>query len=435
MAFYDALTGLPNRSLFYDRLDKAIALAERTDTIVAVILMDLDSFKNINDSMGHDAGDLLLRRVSETLSSRIRDYDTMSRFGGDEFLFILSQLKTQVEAASIADKLLKALAKPISIAGEEIHITGSMGISCFPEDAKESEMLFKKADIAMYYSKEQGKNRYSFFNTKMYNSADEKMRLSNELYRALERDEFILYYQPQMDITGTAMIGMEALLRWNHPDKGFIPPLDFIPLAEDIGLIDEIGKWVLNKACIDNKNLQLKGFKPIRVAVNLSLKQFSGSSLTEMVKETLRKCELKPEYLELEITESIAMGDFTNVQQVLQELSDLGVILSIDDFGTEYSSLSRLKQLPVNRIKIDKQFVQGISLNTHDESITSFIIALAKSMRLKVIAEGVENSKQLSFLTEKLCDEIQGYYFYKPMPYDYLVDVFGVKQVDDLHNS
>ena len=296
-------------------------------------------------------------------------------------------------------------------------------------------MLFKKADIAMYYSKEQGKNRYSFFNTKMYNSADEKMRLSNELYRALERDEFILYYQPQMDITGTAMIGMEALLRWNHPDKGFIPPLDFIPLAEDIGLIDEIGKWVLNKACIDNKNLQLKGFKPIRVAVNLSLKQFSGSSLTEMVKETLRKCELKPEYLELEITESIAMGDFTNVQQVLQELSDLGVILSIDDFGTEYSSLSRLKQLPVNRIKIDKQFVQGISLNTHDESITSFIIALAKSMRLKVIAEGVENSKQLSFLTEKLCDEIQGYYFYKPMPYDYLVDVFGVKQVDDLHNS
>lgn len=422
MAYYDALTGLPNRTLFYKQLDKALALAARTDKITAVILMDLDSFKNINDSMGHDAGDILLRTVADKLSEKIRDYDTMSRFGGDEFLFILSQLNTPNDAAVIAEKLLKALAEPINIAGEEFRITGSMGISCFPDDAKESEILFKNADLAMYVSKGQGKNRYSFFSQEMNNRADEKMQLSNELYRALERDEFNLYYQPQMDIKGVKMIGLEALIRWNHPEKGLIPPLDFIPLAEDIGLINEIGKWVLYRACKDNKNLQDRGFPPIKVAVNLSVKQFNGSSLTEMVKDALYQSELESKYLELEITESIAMGDSTNVQQVLQELNNLGVTISIDDFGTEYSSLSRLKQLPVDKIKIDKQFIQGISLNSNDESITTFIIALSKSMGLKVIAEGVENSDQLSFLSENLCDEIQGYYFYKPMPYNNLLD-------------
>ncbi|WP_210411563.1 putative bifunctional diguanylate cyclase/phosphodiesterase [Oceanispirochaeta crateris] len=427
MAYYDALTGLPNRLFFFDQLDKALALADRTEKTVAVIMMDLDSFKYINDTMGHDAGDLLLRRVAETLSSRIRDYDTMSRFGGDEFLFILSQLNNQNEAAAIAEKLLQALVEPISLAGEKFYITGSLGISCFPGDGKNGELLFKNADTAMYVSKGEGKNRYTFFSQEMNKTADEKMQLSNELYRALERDEFVLNYQPQTDISGTKIIGMEALIRWNHPEKGLLPPLDFIPLAEDIGLINDIGKWVLYKACKDNKDLQDRGGPCIRVAVNLSVKQFSGSSLVDMVKETLYQSELKPEYLELEITESIAMGDFTDVQQVLKNLRELGITLSIDDFGTEYSSLSRLRHLPVDRIKIDKQFIQGISKSTHDESITSFIIALSKSMGLKVIAEGVESNSQISFLTEKSCDEIQGFYFYKPMEFEKLLDVFEVK--------
>ena len=391
MAYYDSLTGLPNRALFFDRLEKAMALARRNEKKVAVLMMDLDSFKNINDSMGHDAGDLLLRQVSDRLSARIREYDTMSRFGGDEFLFILSELNHREEAGAIADKLLKSMAAPFSLGGEDFFVTGSLGISCFPEDGEQSEILIKNADIAMYASKLGGKNRHSFFHHKMNESADEKIRLSNELYRALDKKEFSLHYQPQLEIDGSRIIGMEALIRWNHPERGMIPPLDFIPLAEDLGLIDEIGRWVLYQACLDNKLLQDSGFPPIKVAVNVSLKQISGSSLVETVRDILEQTELQPEYLELEVTESTAMSDTVHVEKVMKELNKLGVTLSIDDFGTEYSSLSRLKHLPIDKVKIDKQFIHGITYSNYDESITSFIIALSKSMGLKVIAEGVEN--------------------------------------------
>ncbi|MDC7221334.1 MAG: EAL domain-containing protein [Spirochaetales bacterium] len=425
LAYYDPLTELPNRSLFYDRLEKAAALATRTGKKAAVMMMDLDSFKDINDSLGHDAGDLMLRQVAERLSHRIREYDTMSRFGGDEFLFVLSQVENRGEVTNIAEKLINAMAEPIKVAGESFHITGSIGITLFPDDAKGPDFLIKNADMAMYASKKKGKNCYTFFESEMKEGAHEKIRLTNELYRALEKEEFVLYYQPQLELEGSKIIGMEALIRWNHPEKGLLPPSLFIPLAEDIGLIGPIGRWVLETACFQNKMLQEQGFPPVKVAVNLSIKQFAGGVLTEMVREILVNTGLESQYLELEITEGIAMGDSLAVQKTLHELSDMGITISIDDFGTEYSSLSRLKQMPVDRIKIDKQFVQGINLSQNDESITGFIVDLSKSMNLKVIAEGVENPEQMAFLADKACDEIQGFYFYEPLSFEELGEVFS----------
>ncbi|MDC7223805.1 MAG: sensor domain-containing phosphodiesterase, partial [Spirochaetales bacterium] len=428
LAYYDPLTDLPNRALFFDRMEQAGALAERTGKKVAVMLMDLDSFKNINDSLGHDAGDLLLRQVSERLSHRIREYDTMSRFGGDEFLFLLSQINSRDEVASIAGKLIQALSEPIFIAGEPFHITGSAGISLFPDDGTGTEILINSADMAMYESKGKGKNCFTFYDAGMKEGAHEKICLTNELYRALEREEFLLYYQPQVALEGTRIVGMEALIRWNHPERGLILPSLFIPLAEDCGLINPMGHWVLETACSHNKSLQDRGFPPVKVAVNLSVKQFAGGVLAEEVKEVLRKTGLEPQYLELEITEGIAMGDSHMIMSTLQELRQMGITVSIDDFGTEYSSLNRLKEMPVDRIKIDKNFIQGITLNKNDESITAFIVDLSKSLNLKVVAEGVESDAQISFLLEKSCDEIQGYYFYEPMSLGEIEKILGNRE-------
>lgn len=418
LAYFDSLTNLANRTLFHDRLENAISLAKRESKLVAVMMMDLDSFKYVNDSMGHDAGDQLLKVIADRLSANIRGYDTVSRFGGDEFMFILSQIKESSEAAKVAVKLLTSIAKPIRINNEEIYITGSIGITLYPNDTDKLELLIKNSDLAMYASKKLGKNCHSFYSLKLKENTHEKMRLISDLNKALDRDEFVVHYQPQVQLETKKIIGMEALIRWNHPKKGLINPDVFIPLAEETGLISSIGKWVLYTACKHNKSLQNRGLPHICVAVNLSVKQFNNENLVNMIQEILTETQLSPKYLELEITESLAISDASTILNPLNKLRDLGISISIDDFGTEYSSLSRLNQMPIDRIKIDKQFIEGLTFRKSDESITNFIVELSKNMGVKVIAEGVETDTQLSFLADICCDEIQGYYFYKPMCFD-----------------
>ncbi|WP_165835505.1 EAL domain-containing protein [Ruminiclostridium sufflavum] len=418
MAYYDSLTGIPNRTLFRNRLEQEIALAKRDGTLIGVIFIDLDSFKLVNDTIGHYGGNKVLKEVASRLSACVRRQDSVARFGGDEFLVQVNQVFEVEEIQKIAEDILISISKPITIKEQEFFTTASMGVSIYPYDGEDTETLIKNADLAMYTSKDNGKHQYTLCSPEIKEEVLKKTKITNHLYRAIERGEFVLYYQPQISTASREIVGVEALLRWRNHEFGVISPKIFIPLAEQTGLIDAIGKWVLEVACRQNKAWQNAGLPPIRMSVNLAAEQFQDRKLIGFVNKVLYETGLDARYLELEITESTAVDKekYKYTTQMLNELKELGVSISIDDFGTEYSSLGRLKSLPIDQLKIDMQFVQNISESKKDEAIVKTIIQLAKNLELNVIAEGVEKEEQYEFLKKERCDEIQGYFFYKPMP-------------------
>ncbi|MEG6521948.1 EAL domain-containing protein [Desulfotomaculum sp. 1211_IL3151] len=424
MAYYDQLTGLPNRTLFSDHLARAIQLAKRNEKFIGVIFMDLDSFKMVNDTMGHNAGDTLLRAVAQGLAQRLRKTDTVARFGGDEFLILVNHFADNEDVIKVADTIMKMFEHPFEVQGQEFFITGSAGVAVYPFDGDDAETLIKNADIAMYIAKSKGKNQYELCTAEMKDEVKQNIKISNSLYRVQERGELTVYYQPQVKLQTGQITGLEALLRWNHPEMGMIPPNVFIPLAEMNGTINSIGDWVLKTAISQNKRWQEKGFPHLRLAINLSIIQFRNPYFAENLDKLIKEIGLNPKCIELEITESVATKEAGHIVDTLTKLKQLGVSISIDDFGTEYSSLNRLKVLSIDRIKIDMQFVQGIENSEKDRAITKVVINLAKSLGLEVLAEGVETARQLDFLKQKLCDEVQGYYYYKPMPAEEIEKLF-----------
>ncbi|MBU4438278.1 MAG: EAL domain-containing protein, partial [Acetobacterium sp.] len=418
LAYYDPLTGIPNRALFYRRLEQAIDLSQKTGKNLGVIFIDLDGFKEVNDALGHDCGDQLLNRIGKRLTDCLGEADVVGRFGGDEFLIMVPQFSHKQELDEVAEKVMSIFHRPMLVAEQELYVSGSGGIAVYPRDGKSVNTLIKNADLAMYAAKKSGKGRISYCSGVMKEAVQEKMTLTNSLYRALEQQELFLHYQPQVSGISHEITGFEALLRWEHPERGLVSPEVFIPLAEQSGLISSIGEWVLKTACAQNKAWQDRGYKPVRMAVNLSVEQFRSTNLERIIRNCLEDTGLDPRYLELEITEGIAMKTSQYVIRQLHALKNLGVAISIDDFGTAFSSMSRLKDLPVNRIKIDRQFIWGIGKNPRDESVISVMIHLARQMGLEVTAEGVETEAQLAFLQAEYCDEIQGFYFSKPIPAD-----------------
>lgn len=416
LAFYDQLTSLANRTLFNDRLSQAISMAKISGNIFGVLFLDLDSFKMVNDTMGHENGDVLLKMVSGNLSRVIRNTDTVARFGGDEFLVLINNVEDRSDIITVADKIFSVFKQPFTIEGKEFFVTASAGIAVYPMDGTNVHTLIKNADIAMYHAKESGKNQYKICTSEMNTDIQNEVELTNFLYRALERNELHLFYQPQVDVNSGKIVGVEALLRWTHPKYGNIAPAIFIPLAEKSGLINPIGEWVLRTACRQNKTWQDMGFRNIGMGVNLSFVQFRSSELIGQISDVLSQTGLSSEHLTLEITESAAITNLEQILDTMKRIKELGVQISIDDFGTEYSSLSRLKELPIDHLKMDKQFVHGIDGSSKDQALTDSIINLAKNLGLRLVAEGVETTSQLQFLMHKGCDEIQGYYFYRPMP-------------------
>ncbi|MGA3093182.1 MAG: PAS domain S-box protein [Terriglobales bacterium] len=422
LAYYDALTGLPNRTLLQDRLSKALAMARRQKHKVALLFLDLDRFKIINDSLGHSVGDMLLQAVAERLTRCAREQDTVARLGGDEFLIVLTNVKDIPDAAVAAERFMDTMTAGFAILGHSLAISCSLGVSIFPEHGADSETLIKNADAAMYSAKDGGRNNFQFFTADMNAQAVERLTVENSLRLALERRELFLAYQPQMDIATGKITGVEALLRWQHPELGLVPPDKFIPIAENSGLIIPIGEWVLRTACSQARKWQDEGLTAVSVAVNVSAAQFRQEGFSETVCRVLRETGIPPQYLELELTESLLLSNADVMFSVLQQLTAMGLRLTIDDFGTGYSSLSYLKRFPVGKLKIDRSFVQDVAADADDAAITTAIISMAKSLNLKVIAEGVENEAQMSFLREHQCDEIQGYYFSKPVAAEEVAD-------------
>lgn len=416
MAYYDNLTKLPNRFLFADQVNYFIELAKRTGKSLSVIFIDLDNFKIVNDTLGHSSGDDLLKDISNGLKHLVRKSDMVSRFGGDEFLIMLSDINDPQDIIVIVEKIMAYFSDFFNVNGQDFLITASAGISIYPIDGHEAEILIKNADAAMYMAKENGKNQYVLSTATMKEEIHTNMILSNDLYRALERNEFLLYYQPQVDLKTGNINGLEALIRWNHPQRGLISPGIFIPLAEKNGLINSIGDWVLRTACLQSKRLESLGLGFLKMAVNLSITQFINPHITKNVEGILIETGLSPECLELEITEGVAIKEANETDAILKKFKDIGISIAIDDFGTEYSSLNRLKVLPIDRIKIDMLFTQGIENNKKDRAIILVIINLAKNLGMNVIAEGAETKEQIEFLKNNLCDDVQGYYYYKPMP-------------------
>lgn len=416
LAHHDILTGLPNRILFIDRLKQARGLAKRLKSKVAVLFLDLDRFKIINDTLGHSVGDQLLQQTAQRLIGCVREVDTVARIGGDEFTVILVNIRDAADVEKVAHKILKTLANPFTIDVHELFVTTSIGASIYPDDGENLENLVKKADIAMYHAKVQGRNNHQFYFPELDENAEKKLVLGNGLRKALEREEFLIHYQPKFDITTGKVTALEALLRWQHPELGLIYPADFIPLAEEMGLIIPIGEWVLRKACAQNKSWLEQGLPRKRVAVNLSGYQFQQKNLAETIRKSLEETGLDAELLELEITESVIMQNPELAVSVLCEMRDIGVHISIDDFGTGYSSLAHLKRFSVNTLKIDKSFVRDVEVSATDAAIATAIIAMGNCLDLKVIAEGVETVGQLSFLKENRCDEVQGFLFSGALP-------------------
>jgi diguanylate cyclase (GGDEF)-like protein len=415
LAYHDALTGLPNRLLFQDRLALSVAQAHRRGKGLAVLFLDLDRFKLINDSLGHSVGDLLIREVAVRLRSCLREGDTVARLGGDEFTLLLPDLGQAVDAAKVANKVLEVVRMPFEIDGRELFVTCSMGISLYPDDGHDPETLVKNADAAMYRAKEQGRDHYQLYTRALNATALERLALESSLRKALAQDELLLYYQPILDVASRRVQGLEALLRWQHPDRGLVSPAEFIPLAEVTGLILPMGPWVLRTACAQARAWQ--ALRPgLRIAVNLSARQFQEPGLVGHVTDALADTGLDPRLLQLEITESNAMQNAQTAIQTLRELKALGVGLSIDDFGTGYSSLSYLRRFPIDTLKIDQSFIRDIGTDPDDAAIASAIIALAHTLKLEVVAEGVETVGQLEFLARHACDRTQGYLFSKPLP-------------------
>jgi diguanylate cyclase (GGDEF)-like protein/PAS domain S-box-containing protein len=416
MAHYDALTGLPNRVLLQDRLAHELNHASRNNKQVALMFFDLDRFKNINDTLGHNVGDLLLQSVAGRLKGCLRSVDTVARLGGDEFVVILPDLEEAEYAGTVARKLLESLATPHQLGEHELTTTASVGISVYPQDGGDRETLVKNADVAMYKSKEAGRNNYMFFREEMNARAGERLSMENSLRKALEREEFTLYFQPQVNTVTGRIIGAEALIRWRHPAMGLVMPAKFIPIAEESGMIVAIGEWVLRTACMKNRQWQKAGLQTVPVAVNLSALQFMQKDLVEIVSDTVLQTGLEPCRLELEITESSIIQNAEAAINTLKELKAMGVSLSIDDFGTGYSNLGYLKKFPIDKLKVDQSFVRDIVNDPDDAAIVRAIINLAKSLQLRVMAEGVETKEQLDFLSAHGCDEVQGYYFSRPVP-------------------
>jgi diguanylate cyclase (GGDEF)-like protein len=415
LAHHDVLTGLPNRLLFFDRLQQALSQAGRHDTLLGVMLLDLDRFKAINDSFGHTAGDALLQAVGRRIGECIRDGDTVARLGGDEFTILLQDIRQAQHAALVAQKIIEALQLPFLLNGYEVVVNTSIGIALYPH-CRDAETLLIHADTAMYKAKEEGGNGYRFYTDEMSSADMRRLSLETQLRKAIERNELVLHYQPQAEIASGRLLGAEALLRWQHPEHGLIPPDEFIPLAEETGLIVPIGEWVLHTACAQNRAWQDAGLAPLRVAVNVSGRQFRRLDMLETIFRTLEDTGLDSRYLEIELTEGVLMQDTVVVVQTLHALNAMGILISIDDFGTGYSSLSYLKRFPIDMLKIDRSFVQDIVTDPDDTAIVQAIIAMSHSLGIKAIAEGVETGEQLDFLRRHGCDAVQGYCLSRPLP-------------------
>jgi len=415
LAYYDSLTNLPNRELFEDRLTQALPLVERYNKQLAVLFLCVDRFKKFADTLGHAAADKLLCQVAERLKDCVREGDTIARFGGEEFSILISQIDGAEEATTLVKRLQDALRAPFELNGQEFYLTASSGIGLYPEDATTPQQLLQHAGAALYRAKLQGGNQNQFFTTDINERALKRLTLECSLRRAVERKEFAVYYQPQVKADTGEITGMEALVRWMHPELGIVSPADFIPLAEDTGLIVSIGEWVLRTACAQTKAWHDAGFPHLRIAVNLSPRQFIQKDLVAMVRQTLRETGLDANYLELELTEGSVMEDNECAIATLQELRDIGIKISIDDFGSGYSSLSRLEHLPINVLKIDQSFVRDMTNNPKSAAIMTAIITLAHNLDLKVVAEGVEVEEQSKFLRLLKCDYMQGYLFSRPL--------------------
>lgn len=415
MAYFDQLTNIPNRQMFSKCINRVIEDSALRGELFGIIFLDLDSFKIVNDTLGHHYGDKILIMIANRLERCIRKTDTVCRFGGDEFLIMLNDVQSKKDIETVAEKIIEQLEKPLFIEEQEFNITASVGISMFPIDGVDNDTLIKNADIAMYKAKSSGRNQVVFVSTEMKQEIEQSLMLTNNLYHALERSELDIVYQPQVEIETGEIIAIEALARWYHPELGIISPGIFIPIAEHTSLINSIGEWILRKACSQNKEWQNQGLKPVRVAVNVSVNQLLNPNFVNRVINILEDTGLETKYLELEITENVAIQESEYIIGVLEKLKNLGISIAIDDFGIEYSSLNRIKLLPIDRLKIDMHFIKGILTCDKDKVIVDVIIKLAKDLHLKVIAEGVETKEQLDYLTEKECDEVQGYYFYKPL--------------------
>jgi diguanylate cyclase (GGDEF)-like protein/PAS domain S-box-containing protein len=422
LAYYDALTGLPNRTLLLDRLGKALAGARRQKCKIALLFLDLDGFKIINDSLGHSVGDLLLQEVAERLKTWGREQDTVARLGGDEFLIMLTQIRELPDVAVAAERLMDAMTAEFVVQGHSLNISCSIGVSIFPEHGADCETLIKNADAAMYSAKDCGHSNFQFFAEDMNAQAVERLSLENSLRLALGKRELFLLYQPQMDVATGRVTGLEALLRWQHPDLGLVPPDKFIRIAENSGLIVPIGEWVLRTACSQARKWQDEGLPAVSVAVNVSAVQFRQQGFCELIRSVLHETGLAAHCLELELTESLLLANADVTLSVLRALKSMGLTLAIDDFGTGYSNFTSLREFGVSKLKIDRSFIREVATNPDDSAITAAIISMAKSLRLKVIAEGVENEAQMSFLRAHHCDEIQGYYFSKPLAVDDVAD-------------
>jgi diguanylate cyclase (GGDEF)-like protein len=418
LAHHDALTDLPNRTLLEDRLTAALAQARGKGRMLALLYLDLDRFKRVNDTIGHALGDRVLQGIAERLTAIVRQADTVARVGGDEFTILLPEISRLQDAVEVADRALDGLRRPLSIEQRELQTTTSMGIAVFPNDAEEADTLLRNAAIAMYRAKEQGRDNYQLYTPAMNASVADPLALESELRSALEREEFVVFYQPQVSTADWQIVGVEALVRWRHPERGLVPPADFIPMAEESGLILPLGEWVLRTACAQARAWQEAGLPPTRVAVNVSGRQFQLRTLVDVVGQVLVETGLDPRCLQLEITESVAVEDVDFTSRMLGELREMGIQVSIDDFGSGHSSLNYLKRLPIDGVKIDQSFVRDLATDPNDAAIVGSVVAMAHELNLKVVAEGVETQQQLAFLKDRRCDVVQGTLFSEPVPAD-----------------
>jgi diguanylate cyclase (GGDEF)-like protein len=416
LAQHDSLTDLPNRVLMNDRLSEAITLSKRHHRQLAVLFVDLDRFKRINDSLGHVIGDRVLQAVARRLSTCVRTSDTVSRQGGDEFVILLWEERNAQDAAVTAEKILHALREPLDIDEHVLNITASIGIVTYPDDGADAETLLRNADFAMYHAKDCGRNSYQFFKPDMNRRAMERQAIEDSLRLAVERQELLLHYQPTVDLGTGAIIGVEALVRWQHPKLGLVPPGQFIPISEECGLIVPVGRWVLHEACRQARAWQMAGLAPVCIAVNISSVELQTPHFAAGVRAVLTETGLDPRHLELELTETFLMQDSKSTAEVLKELKDIGVSIALDDFGTGYSSLSYLKRFPIDALKIDRSFVYDITTDADDASIVTAVIGMGKNLHMRIVAEGVETREQLEFLQEHGCPQGQGFYFSRPLP-------------------
>ncbi|MGH8262236.1 MAG: EAL domain-containing protein, partial [Steroidobacteraceae bacterium] len=430
LATHDTLTGLPNRVLMDDRLSQAIVHADREGEAFAVLWMDLDRFKLVNDSLGHRAGDELLKEVAQRLKGVVRSIDTVARLGGDEFVLIVSPDPQREVAPQVASRIIEAMQAPVRVAGVEIHTSPSIGAAFYPADGGTIETLLAHADAAMYFAKQRGRNNVQYFTPGMNTATQERVKLESDLHTALELKQFELHYQPKVNIKTGVVHGAEALLRWRHPERGLIPPGEFIPIAEDCGLIATIGAWVVREACKQARAWQEQGLPPLRVAVNLSPTQFRQGDIETIIRDALDQAGLEPRFLEVELTESAVMSDPEESISILEKLSEMGVLVSVDDFGTGYSSMSYLRRFPIDKLKVDRSFIHEVMSRPEDASIVQAIVSLAHSLKLKVVAEGVESMEQLDFLKKLGCDQYQGYHYSPALPASQFEELIRARRHD-----